>query len=169
MIKYLVMDVDGTLTDGKINIAPNGELFKAFHVRDGYAINTMLRRFGIQPVIITGRSSEIVARRSEELHIQFLFQGVSDKKTVLETLLASESLKNESAYTFENCAYIGDDLPDYECMQLIRNNGGLTGCPADAVNEIMQVSDYIAPHKGGEGAVRDFVEWIASKEAIEGC
>ena len=160
MIKYVVMDVDGTLTDGKINIAPSGELFKAFNVRDGYAINTILPQIEVKPVIITGRESEIVTKRSEELGIPFVFQGVKDKRRVLENLLAVESCRDGCEYTLANCAYIGDDIPDLECMQLIKLAGGLTACPYDAVQEIKAISDFISSKKGGDGAVRELVDFL---------
>ncbi len=160
MINFLIMDVDGTLTDGKINISPSGELFKAFHVRDGYAINTILPQIEIKPVIITGRESEIVAKRSEELGIPFVFQGVKDKRRVLENLLAVESCRDGCEYTLANCAYIGDDIPDLECMQLIKLAGGLTACPNDAVQEIKAISDFISSKKGGDGAVRELVDFL---------
>ena len=105
-IKLLVMDVDGTLTDGKINMGPNGELFKAFDIKDGYAINEMLPAHGIVPAIITGRISSIVENRARELHIDELYQGKHDK---LDTL---RELMQKYACSRENVAYIGDDILD---------------------------------------------------------
>ena len=156
----LVMDVDGTLTDGKIHISPQGELFKSFDVKDGYAIHSLLRPNGIEPVIITGRTSEIVRKRCEELNIVLVYQGISDKLRCLSNVLQELSEWDGERYAYENCAYIGDDLIDLECMQQICAAGGVFGCPADAVEEIKQVSDYICTKKAGNGAVREFINWI---------
>lgn len=149
-IKLLIMDVDGTLTDGKINIGENGELFKAFSVKDGHGINRILPQIGIAPVIITSRMSKIVEHRAVELNIKHLFQGVADKIATLADLLKEQGL------SFENCAYIGDDVNDLECMKKC----AVCGCPADAVKEVKAVADYVCAQKGGEGAVREFIEYL---------
>lgn len=151
MIKYLVMDVDGTLTDGKIYIGPSGEVFKSFSVKDGYAIHSLLRDHCIIPIIITGRNSEIVMKRANELNIKEIYQGVSNKLTVLSSIIEREG------QSFENVAYIGDDLNDIECMTAVKNAGGYVGCPSDAVDEVKRVVSYICISKGGCGAVREFI------------
>lgn len=151
-IRWLVMDVDGTLTDGKIYMGPNGEAMKAFDVKDGYAIANMLPMMGIEPVVITGRKSEIVSRRCEELGVTRLYQGVSDKLAVLEKML------EEKRSTLSEVAFMGDDLNDLECMEAVNAAGGLSACPADAASEVRAISDYIAKKVGGSGAVRDLVE-----------
>lgn len=152
-IKYLVMDVDGTLTDGKIYISPSGEAMKAFDVKDGYAINHMLRGYGITPVIITGRSSDIVINRCRELNITEVYQGVADKFQSLLSVIGGEEELNF-------VAVIGDDIPDLSMMQPVKEACGLVGCPADAVEAVKSLADYISPHNGGDGAVRDFIEWL---------
>lgn len=110
-IKLLVMDVDGTLTDGRIYVGAQGEVMKAFDVRDGYAIAHVLPVHGIVPVIITGRSSEIVVQRAKELKITELYQGVSDKLAKLQKAAAKYGA------TPEEIAYIGDDLNDLPCIR----------------------------------------------------
>ena len=149
-IKLLVMDVDGTLTNGKIYIGPLGEIFKAFDCKDGYAIAHMLPENGIVPVIITGRTSDIVSARCQELHITEVHQGVIDKLPVLEAVV------EKYGCTLDNVAYVGDDLPDLPCMQVC----GLRGCPADAVKKVKEVCDYVAASGAGAGAVREFIAWI---------
>ena len=109
-VKLLVMDVDGTLTDGRIYVGAQGEVMKAFDVRDGYAIAHLLPTRGIVPVIITGRSSEIVAQRAKELKITELYQGVSDKLEKLKTVAAAYGA------SADEIAYIGDDLNDLPCI-----------------------------------------------------
>ena len=149
-VKYLAMDVDGTLTDGKINMSASGELFKSFNIKDGYAIHEMLPKAGIIPVIITGRSSEIVKNRSKEMGVDEVSQGVSDKTEALKSVTDDLSL----------VAFIGDDLNDYDCMNKVKMSGGIVGCPADAADEVKALSDFVSTKNGGDGAVREFIEWI---------
>ncbi len=149
-IKLFVMDVDGTLTDGHIYFGDNGEMLKAFHVRDGYAIAHIFPVYGIIPVIITGKSSEIVARRSKELKINEVYQGISDKLTKLK------EIAGEYNVTPEEIAYIGDDVNDLECMEYC----GLTACPADALDEVLDKVNYVCKRDGGRGAVREFADYV---------
>ena len=153
MIKYFVMDVDGTLTDGKIYMGQNGEIMKAFNIKDGCGIHGILIPAGIKPVIITGRTSKIVVNRCMELGISEVHQGISDKVGKL----------NEITDDLKSVAYIGDDINDLSCMKLIKAAGGIIGCPADAVEKVKEIADYIAGHNGGDGAVRDFIEWLVDK------
>ena len=154
MIKYFVMDVDGTLTDGKIYMGNDGEMCKAFHVKDGCGIHDILIPSGIVPVIITGRNSLIVEKRCSELGIHEIYQGIKNKRAILEKLL------DKTGYEYKNVAYIGDDINDLPCMQVVKKAGGLIGCPADAVKEVKMVVDFICSKDGGNGAVREFIEWI---------
>ena len=156
-VEYLVMDVDGTLTDGKIYMGPDGEAMKAFDIKDGYGIHDMLIPSGIQPVIITGRTSTIVERRCKELGIDFLFQGVKDKVARLQSFLVEQNGE------MSEVAYIGDDLNDLECIKIVRNEGGLTGSPYNAAREVRHAVNYKCKAKGGEGAVREFIEYILKK------
>lgn len=150
MIKYLVMDVDGTLTDGKIYMGAHGEIMKAFNIKDGCGIHDIAIPGGIIPVIITGRTSEIVKKRCGELGIQQVYQGIKNK---IEQL-------NSIADDLSQVAYIGDDINDLSCMIPVKEAGGVVGCPADAVERVKEISDFVALHNGGDGAVRDFIEWI---------
>lgn len=153
-IKYLVMDVDGTLTDGKIYMGTSGEILKAFDIKDGYGIHDMLIPYGITPVIITGRSSKILENRCRELSITDLFQGIKDKVYVLKQYLRS----NNSP--LQEVAYIGDDLNDLPCMKLVKEAGGIIGCPANAVSSVIEISSFVSSKDGGDGAVRDFIEYL---------
>ena len=153
-IKYLVMDVDGTLTDGKIYMGTSGEMLKAFDIKDGYGIHDMLIPYGITPVIITGRSSKILENRYRELSITDLFQGIKDKVYVLKQYLRS----NNSP--LQEVAYIGDDLNDLPCMKLVKEAGGIIGCPANAVSSVIEISSFVSSKDGGDGAVRDFIEYL---------
>lgn len=148
-IKLLICDVDGVLTDGKIYIGDEGELFKAFDVKDGLGIKMLLAN-GIDVAILTARSSRILKRRTEELGITNVLQGQRDKVKGLQELLSHTQL------TADEIAYIGDDLPDYAVIQ----NVGLAACPSNAVTEIQQLADFKSQYCGGFGAVRELAELI---------
>ncbi len=150
MIKYLVMDVDGTLTDGKIYMGNNGEIMKAFSIKDGCGIHDILIPAGIIPVIITGRISKILENRCKEIGIEEIHQGVLNKIEKLLTI----------ADDLSTVAYIGDDINDLSAMNPIKEAGGKIGCPADAVKIVKVLAYFISTKIGGEGAVREFIEWI---------
>lgn len=149
-VKYLVMDVDGTLTDGKIYMSNEGELCKSFNIKDGCGIHDIAIPAGIIPVIITGRTSNIVFNRCKEIGIEQVYQGVDNKIGKLLSIIEDISV----------VAYIGDDINDLACMNSVKKAGGIIGCPKDATNKVLEVSDFIADHDGGDGAVRDFIEWL---------
>lgn len=149
-IKYMVMDVDGTLTDGKIYMGNNGELMKAFSVKDGCGIHDILIPSGITPVIITGRKSDIVLNRCNEIGINEVYQGINNKIDKLFTITSD----------FSSVAYIGDDINDFSCMMLVKEAGGIVGCPKDSVSKVTRIADFVSGYKGGDGAVRNFIEWL---------
>ncbi len=153
-IKLLVLDVDGTLTDGKVYMGENGEIMKAFDIKDGYGIRNILPKNNILAAIITGRKSKILENRCEELRIPIVFQGVDNKLEVLKQLLRERNIK------IENVAYCGDDLNDLECMLYVNENGGIAGCPEDAVDEIKNICRFVSRKKGGNGSVRDFIDFL---------
>lgn len=159
-IRFLVMDVDGTLTDGKIYMGQEGELFKAFDIKDGYAIKEMLPTMGIIPVVITARESQIVAHRCQELGIIELHQGCRDKIGKLKEILKLYGQKDGMVYDLSFVAYIGDDLLDLQCIDPISQNGGFTACPADAVDEVKEAVGYICKQNAGNGAVRELIDLI---------
>ena len=147
----LVMDVDGTLTDGKIYMSANGELMKAFNIKDGYAI-AKLRDYGIEPVIITGRSSEIVKQRCIELNIKELHQGIENKSYKLRDICKKHHID------LSQVAYIGDDLNDLPCMKI----RGYSASPSDAIKRVRDNVKFVCQAKGGDGAVREFIEHLLS-------
>nr|WP_330370798.1 hypothetical protein [Butyrivibrio proteoclasticus] len=152
----MIMDVDGTLTDGKIYMGPNGEAMKAFSVKDGYAINYILKPAGIIPIVITARSSQIVQNRCDELGITEVYQNVFYKLDKLKEIIGNDNLGK--------CAYIGDDIPDLECMIAVKKAGGLVGCPADSVKKIKEIANYVCENRAGEGAFREFSEWLVEND-----
>ena len=153
-IKFLVMDVDGTLTDGKLYIGATGEILKAFNIKDGCGISLILPKMGIIPIIITARESDILEVRCAELNIREIHQGSLDKLETLKQVLSSYGDGLDSV------AYIGDDLPDIPCMKAVSEAGWMVLCPDDAIPEIKALSDYVSNIKAGEGAVRDCINHL---------
>lgn len=149
-IKLFVTDVDGTLTDGKIYIGPDGEMVKSFHVKDGYAIHNILPELGVIPVILTGRKSEMVEMRGRELGVPYIIQGSRDKIADLSALLGELSLE------WSQVAYMGDDLNDFQIMQKV----AWAACPCDAVKEVKEICHYVATKEGGTGAVREAIDYL---------
>ena len=148
-IKLIVMDVDGTLTDGTLFVLPDGEEVKSYNVRDGLGI-LLAHLVGFKTAIITGKTSRALEKRAANLRIDELHQGILDKKPVLEAILAKHGLKSDEA------AYIGDDLGDLSVMKSV----GLAGAVADAHPEVKKNCQFIAQLAGGRGAVREFIEFI---------
>ena len=155
-IQLVALDMDGTLTDGSINIGSEGELFKRFDAKDGLGITTA-RRHGLRIAVITGRKGPIIQRRTEELGIgEDVMSGVSAKKKALQILADKYNL------SLEEIAFMGDDLNDLSALHV----AGLSAAPADAAEDVKQNVDFIAPHKGGRGAVRDLRELILKARGI---
>ncbi|MCP2604869.1 HAD hydrolase family protein [Candidatus Aminicenantes bacterium AH-873-B07] len=152
-IKMIIMDVDGTLTDGILYITPNGEEIKGYNVRDGTGI-LLAHLAGLKTAIITGKKSKALNKRSERLGIKEVYQGYIDKKSVLFEILKRHSLKNEEV------AFIGDDVGDLEIMKTV----GLAGAVADAHPEIKKISHFVSNFEGGKGAVREFIEFILKSQ-----
>ncbi|MFW2488467.1 KdsC family phosphatase [Clostridium chromiireducens] len=185
-IRVLVLDVDGTLTDGKIYMGETGELMKAFDIKDGCGLHDILPTInqitvkmegnidgvkeeictiGIIPVIITGRESRILENRCNELGITHIYQGVKNKIEKLDELL--NTLSNKMSIDgqlvkldYSNVAYCGDDINDLSCMEPIYALGGIVTCPADAAKEVCEIASFISSKNGGNGAVREVIEWL---------
>ena len=157
-IKLLVMDVDGTLTDGKIYMGANGELMKAFDIKDGCGIKDILPTLGIIPVVITARKSDILNNRCDELCIKENYQGVRNKLSKLEEICSNYGV------SLNNVAYVGDDILDLQCMKPIKQAGGFVACPADAVSSVRDVADFVSSRDGGSGAVREVIEYLKRQQ-----
>ena len=148
-IKLMVLDVDGTLTDGGVYYDSQGNEIKRFDVKDGLGIVVAVSA-GLEFAIITGRSSPMVERRAKELGIVHLIQGAQKK---IPALLA---LAQKCGLDMDEIGYIGDDLNDLRAMQAV----GFRACPADAAAEIREIADFVAAHDGGHGAVRDCLQYL---------
>jgi 3-deoxy-D-manno-octulosonate 8-phosphate phosphatase (KDO 8-P phosphatase) len=148
-IKMIIMDVDGTLTDGKLTLLPDGEELKSYHVKDGLGI-LLARLAGLKTGIITGKTSKSLEIRAQKLKIMELHQGILDKMRIFEKIL------DKYALVPEEVAYIGDDLGDLEVLK----NVGLAGTVADAHPFVKKYCHFISDYPGGGGAVREFIELI---------
>ncbi len=151
-IKLVLTDNDGVLTDSGVYYNEHGEAFKRFSIRDGMGVE-LLRQAGVETAIITSEMSPSVRRRAEKLRMPYLYLGIKDKKGHLPTLLEETQLQPTEL------AYIGDDVNDREILEAI-GRSGLTGAPADAMPEIRNMVHYRCKAAGGNGAFRDFAEWI---------
>lgn len=154
-IKAIFFDVDGVLSDGKIIYDETGKEIKNFNVKDGYIISH-LKKAGILVGIITGRDSKIVSNRAAELKLDFCHQGIVDKYSVFEKLIAFHKLKKKQV------AYIGDDINDLGVLRAC----GLSACPADALDYVKSEVDIITRSKGGEGVVREISDLVLASKGI---
>ena len=148
-VRLVVFDVDGVLTDGRLNFLPDGTEFKSFSTLDGQGIK-MLMNHGIQTAIITGRTSEVVKNRAANLSIPTLIQGREDKRTALDEVLAALQLG------YDDVAYLGDDLPDLPAIRCV----GLGVAVANANSFVRLHADAVTSLRGGEGAARELCEFI---------
>ena len=146
-IKLIILDVDGTMTDGGVYIDNNRVETKKFSIKDGAGI-ILAEKVGIEFMILTGRTSNCVEQRAQELKIKYVVQGIHNKVTYLKSFMKENNISSEEI------AYIGDDLNDLPSMRIV----GTTACPSDACAEVRNYVDFCMNAKGGEGVVREFVE-----------
>jgi 3-deoxy-D-manno-octulosonate 8-phosphate phosphatase (KDO 8-P phosphatase) len=154
-IKLIVLDVDGTMTDGGVYIDNNKIESKRFNIKDGAGI-LLAQSVGIEFMILTGRESNCVTQRANELHISHIVQNISDKAKYLKEFSIINNIIPESI------AYIGDDLNDLPAMHY----AGYAACPADAAGEVKAYCDVVLSQKGGDGAVREFIEMILKENKV---
>ena len=148
-VRLFLVDVDGVLTDGGIFFDGNGVETKRFHVRDGHGIK-MMQRAGIEIGIITGRTSEAVRFRAEELGISLVRQGVFDKVAAWREILGEKGISPEES------AYVGDDIVDVSLLRQV----GFAATVADAEEYVLSEADYVSSRPGGHGAVREIIEFV---------
>jgi len=154
-IKLIAFDVDGVLTDGGIIYDNSGMEIKRFNVKDGQIISH-LKKNGIVVGAITGRNSQVVKNRCEELKLDFHFHGSSDKSVQYEKIKEKYNLSDEEI------AYIGDDIIDLPIL----TRCGLSATPNDAREYIKRYVDFITPSKGGDGALRDLADMILEEQGL---
>ncbi len=154
-LDWLLLDVDGVLTDGLLHLGPDGELFKSFHVRDGLAVR-LAQAAGLSVGVLSARSSEIVARRARELGVEEVIQGREDKAAAFRDFVRRRAIDAQTV------AYVGDDLQDLPVLDTV----GLSVAPADAVQQVRASVDFVTEARGGHGCVRELVEHLlAARDA----
>jgi 3-deoxy-D-manno-octulosonate 8-phosphate phosphatase (KDO 8-P phosphatase) len=155
-IKLMAFDVDGVFTDGSIIYDENGKETKIFNAKDGQGV-VCAEKAGIITAIITARENGTVAHRAKNLGITELHQGIKYKLTVLEDII------NKYNISFEEVAYMGDDLPDICILEKV----GLACCPCDAVDEVRGICDFVSTKNGGRGAIRELCDLVLRSKGIE--
>lgn len=146
-MKYLVIDVDGTLTDSGVYYDDVGNETKKFSTRDAAGFFAA-HQVGIKIIVLTGRKCAATVRRMSELKVDYLYQDIKNKEEFLQKFITENEISKEEI------GYIGDDLNDVRPMKLT----GYVGCPANSCKEIIKMADYVSPVSGGNGAVRDIIE-----------
>ena len=148
-ITWLVFDIDGVFTDGKLYFSPDGDFMKAFYVQDGLGIE-LARKSGLKIAILTARASDIVLRRAMDLKVDELIQGAKNKGEAIENLAEKVSV------SLTEMAYMGDDLIDLPAIR----RAGISASPSDGVAEVRERVDWVADYPGGRGAIRQWVEEV---------
>ena len=148
-LEWLIFDVDGVLTDGRLHYSSTGEELKTFHVRDGLAFR-LAQRAGVKLALLSGRSSTPLQRRAEELDLDAVLMGSRDKCADLDALLA------EHATSDERLAFVGDDLQDLPVLR----RAALSFAPADAAPEVLAAVDRVLATRGGGGVAREMIELV---------
>lgn len=152
MIKLMLSDVDGVMTDGSVAYDASGEETKVFNIRDGLGIK-LWQLAGGEFGVVTGRSSSIVAQRCEELGVRIVEQGALVKPPVVERIAEERGL------SLSEIAYVGDDLPDMPVLRAV----GVGAAVADAAAEVKQAADLVLQARGGRGAVRELIEHLLKR------
>ena len=155
VIKLVVTDIDGVWTDGGMYYDEQGNEWKKFHTYDSAGVH-FLKKLNIPVAICTGESTLAVKRRAEKLNVDYVFQGVSNKKKVIIELCDKLNI------SLSEVAYIGDDLNDKEMLE----SSGYSACPSSAPEYIKNSAMVILSKKGGEGVFREFVEEIIGKDEL---
>ena len=155
VIKLLVLDVDGVLTDGQLYYGPEGEMVKAFNVKDGMGL-ALLVKAGVRVAVVSAKKSAPLKARLDDLGIRSRRLGASDKVTAIEDIMS------EYGFDWETVAFMGDDLNDIAALE----KAGLSAAPSDAVQAVKDRVDFITQKAGGQGAVRELVEKIAADQSI---
>ncbi|HUR64852.1 MAG TPA: HAD hydrolase family protein [Chitinophagaceae bacterium] len=148
-VKAFVFDVDGVLTDGTVLVMKGGLQARRMHIKDGFALQMALKN-GYSVKIISGGNSPDVTDRLDKLGIKDISMSVLDKKSFLLDYISANNFEKQQLL------YMGDDLPDIPAMEIV----GLPCCPADAVNEVKEIVQYISPFNGGFTCVRDVIEKV---------
>ena len=149
MVEAIVLDVDGVMTDGGIIPTPDGDFIRRYNAKDGYAVAAAIRE-GLKIFVISGGRGRMLQHRLDMLGVTRSYLNCMDKCAAIEEIISEYGLNAE------NMIYMGDDIPDLECMRMV----GIPVCPSDAAMEVVEASRYVSEFTGGNGAVRDIVEQV---------
>jgi 3-deoxy-D-manno-octulosonate 8-phosphate phosphatase (KDO 8-P phosphatase) len=150
-VRLVAFDVDGVFTDGRFYLSDDGIESKTFNTQDGFGIRQLLAA-EIEVAVISGRQSGAVERRMRDLQVRHVVQGCKDKVAALDTIIT------ELGITADECAYVGDDIPDQPLLRHV----GVSVAVANAVDEVRSECDYVTKHRGGAGAIREFCDLLLS-------
>lgn len=148
-VEAFVFDVDGVMTDGTITPCSADDFLRHYYAKDGYALAYAIKH-GFNVCIISGGFGSLLESRMRRLGVKHAYLGCMDKITAIREFAANTGVN------LQNTVYMGDDIPDLECMRLV----GLPVCPADACSEVIETSVYVSEYDGGHGAVRDIIEQV---------
>jgi 3-deoxy-D-manno-octulosonate 8-phosphate phosphatase (KDO 8-P phosphatase) len=154
-VEAIVLDVDGVMTDGGITPLADGDFLRRYYAKDGYAMAYAVKH-GFKICIISGGFGKILESRMDRLGIKYRYLGCMDK------VAAINDFATQTGISLDNMIYMGDDIPDLECMRLV----GVPVAPADACSEVLATARYISEYKGGAGAVRDIIEQVLRVKGI---
>ena len=155
LVEAIVLDVDGVMTDGGIIPTPEGDFIRRYDAKDGYAIASALRE-GLKVCVISGGRGRMLENRLTMLGVSRMYLNCMDKVAAIEEFM------HENNLTSEQVLYMGDDIPDLECMRVV----GMPVCPSDACMEVVEASRYVSEFAGGHGAVRDIVEQVMRAKGL---
>ena len=148
-VTTFIFDMDGVLTDGQLLLTENNVWLRSMNIKDGYALQAAIKA-EYKIMVLSGSNSEPVLLRLQKLGLTHIFMNVKNKKQFLLDFLQKNNISNEEIL------YMGDDMPDMECMKI----AGVAACPLDAVPDIRAIAAYISPSAGGKGCVRDVIEKV---------
>ena len=154
-VEAIVLDVDGVMTDGGIIPTPDGDFIRRYNAKDGYAVAAAIRE-GLKICIISGGRGRMLENRLQMLGVSRYYLNCMDKVTAIREFVADYNID------LENVVYMGDDIPDLECMRLV----GIPVCPSDAAMEVVEASRYVSEFNGGHGAVRDIIEQVMRAKGV---
>jgi 3-deoxy-D-manno-octulosonate 8-phosphate phosphatase (KDO 8-P phosphatase) len=154
-VEAIVLDVDGVMTDGGIIPTPDGDFIRRYNAKDGYAIAAAIRE-GMKICIISGGRGRMLENRLQMLGVTRYYLNCMDKVKAIREFTAEHNID------LENVIYMGDDIPDLECMRIV----GVPVCPCDAAMEVVEASRYVSEFNGGHGAVRDIVEQVMRAKGL---
>lgn len=155
-LKLIIMDVDGVLTDGGMYCFEDGSIAEKFNTRDGMGVE-LWRNAGFKTMLVSGKDLNLIKNRAKRMGIDYILLGKRDKYIAVKEVLGKEGIK------LEESAYIGDDINDLPLLRKV----GFSASVADGIEDVKKEVDYITKRRGGEGAVREFIDYLLKQKKIK--